>query len=79
MEAMGKKELVLQGRSEYAIFHAWTNQRRRSNAISSIKDLSGAVWSDQSGIGSAFTTYFEQLFTFEGAPGLEECILTVTP
>jgi hypothetical protein len=39
-------------------FHAWANQRRHSNAISSIKDLSGAVWSDQCGIGSAFTSYF---------------------
>jgi hypothetical protein len=49
------------------------------NFLSSITDLTGGEWTSQEEIGNAFITYFQQLFTTEGAPWLEDCIQMVNP
>jgi hypothetical protein len=41
-------------------FHAWANQRRRSNQIGSTKDLEGQVWTQPEEIDRAFTLYFPE-------------------
>jgi hypothetical protein len=40
-------------------FHAWANHRRRSNFLSSIKDLSGAIWIEPKDMGLVFSNYFQ--------------------
>lgn len=74
-----KRNWYRQGDRNTQFFHAWANQRRRSNFLSSIKDLSGVVWTKQEEIGSAFSTYFQQLYSTEGVSGLDKCISVVTP
>jgi len=58
-------------------FHAWANQRRRQNHIGSITDLEGNSWTLQQDIGEAFTRYYQNLFTSEGAAAIEDCISSV--
>jgi hypothetical protein len=58
-------------------FHAWGNQRRRSNFIGSIRDLAGNLWKRLEEVGSAFTQYFQSLFETKGDVGIEECTSAV--
>jgi hypothetical protein len=49
-----KRNWYRQGDQNTQYFHAWASQRHRANFISSIKDLSGNLWTDQDDIGNAF-------------------------
>jgi hypothetical protein len=73
-----KRHWYRQGDRNTQYFHAWANQRRRSNFLSSIKDLSGTLWTNPDDIGMAFTNYFQQLFSTKGVTGVDECIGGVT-
>jgi hypothetical protein len=73
-----KRNWYRQGDQNTQYFHGWVSQRRRANFISSIKDLTGNIWTDQDDIGNAFSNYFQQLYSSEGVSGIEECTNLVT-
>lgn len=54
-----------------------TNQRRRSNHISQIKDVRGVIWESQDDIGKAFVNYFSNLFTSDSTDNMEDCLRAV--
>lgn len=73
-----KRNWFASGDRNTQFFHAWANQRRRSNFIGSITDSAGHTWSTTEAIGEAFKGYFQELFTTEGVEGLEECAEAIT-
>jgi hypothetical protein len=60
-------------------FHAWANQRRKFNSIKKINDVEGNGWTSQEGIGRAFSSYFQSLFSSAGSEGLQELLEVVQP
>lgn len=60
-----KRNWFFGGDRNTQFFHAWTNQRRRTDFIGSTKDMVGTVWTKYEEIGEAFKGYFQHLFTFE--------------
>jgi len=59
-------------------FHAWANQRRRTNFIGSIIDVAGQKWNTAEEVGAAFTGYFQELYTTDGVEGVADCTEVVT-
>jgi hypothetical protein len=47
-------------------FHAYTNQRWKTNSICAICDVGRNRWEEPNKIGRAFVDYFTSLFTSEG-------------
>jgi hypothetical protein len=72
-----KTNWFIKGDRNTQFFHAWANQRRRSNFIGSISDLEGHEWTRPEEVGNAFTRYFQNLFDTDGVSGIEECISAV--
>jgi len=72
-----KTNWFIKGDRNTQFFHAWANQRRRSNFIGSIRDLEGHEWTRPEEVGNAFTRYFQNLFETEGVTGIEECTSAV--
>lgn len=55
-------------------FHAWANQRRRSNKIRSITDDAGREWVNEKGIQWAFVQSYGKLYTSDGSEGIADCL-----
>lgn len=60
-------------------FHAWATQRRNMSRIVRIHDATGVERTTQAEVSSAFTQYFQSLFTTGGTTGVEECLVGVYP
>lgn len=73
-----KVEWLLHGDTNSKYFHACVNQRQSKNRISHIFNAEGIACTTPHAIEESFTKYFQQLFTFENPPGIEEC-LSATP
>jgi hypothetical protein len=55
-------------------FHAWANQRRRSNKIQKVCDTAGREWQQQNDIPNVFLHHYQELFNSGGTSGLEFCL-----
>lgn len=55
-------------------FHAWTNQRRKTNAIRSIVDAEGRVWRRKKKVSKSFIDFYSNLFSSQNPCGIEECL-----
>ena len=55
-------------------FHAWANQRRRTNRIQKIRDTTVREWQQPSDITNTFLHYYQDLLTLEGVQGVENCL-----
>jgi hypothetical protein len=55
-------------------FHAWASHRKRVNHIKKIIDDEDLEWSKPDDVGKIFECYYQNLFTSEGAVGIEECL-----
>jgi len=74
----GKRSWFKDGDRNTQYFHAWANQRQRTNFIGSIRELDGHLWTRSEEVGTAFSNYFQHLFQSEGVEGIEECISVET-
>lgn len=72
-----KRNWYAHGDRNTQYFHTWANQRRRQNYIGSIKDDDGRVWSEQEGIGRAFSMYYQKLLTSSGRDDTVVCLAAV--
>lgn len=55
-------------------FHAWANQRRRTNRIHKVQDTAGQVWQNPNEIPQVFTDYYRDLFTTGGVQEHDCCL-----
>jgi len=73
-----KRNWYVQGDRNTQYFHAWANQRRKSNGIVAVTDQEGRKWTKRDDIGSAFAKYYQNLFSTEGVVGIDECLSSVS-
>lgn len=74
-----KRHWYKDGDQNTKFFHAWANQRRKSNSIKKLNDAEGNCWTSQEGIGRAFSSYFKSLFSSTGSEDLKELLEVVQP
>ncbi|XP_059458269.1 uncharacterized protein LOC132187853 [Corylus avellana] len=69
-----KQNWYQQGDRNTPFFHAWASHRRKINYIGKVVDEGGTEWSKMEDIGTAFTEFYQQLFTTGTVQGVGECL-----
>ncbi|XP_042950184.1 uncharacterized protein LOC122282292 [Carya illinoinensis] len=69
-----KQHWLKMGDRNTKFFHMQATQRRKTNAIKSIRDLEGNEVSNQQQIGETFTKYFSSLFTTSNPSQFDNCL-----
>jgi len=68
-----KQHWLRHGDRNTAFFHSWVQHRRKINRTRSITDEQGRTWRKNRDIGKVFLSFYEELFTSQGAGWVEEC------
>ncbi|KAF5471784.1 hypothetical protein F2P56_008554 [Juglans regia] len=69
-----KQHWLKHGDRNTQYFHMQANQRRKINAVKSIKDSQGRCVTKQSEIGEVFIGFFSSLFTTSHPSSVEQCL-----
>ena len=69
-----KQNWYKEGDQNTQYFHAWANQRRRTNRIQRVQDTTGREWQQPGDVVQAFLHYYQELFTSGGVQEIETCL-----